>query len=158
MTCGKQRGPDEGGVRRRFQEGYYKKLYDIQSRVGFFHEIAKLDESVVEDVLSYPWSGAMFSDRLWQNKQALLFHVRETITQGVMQGKSIPTMSKELSARMGQSYKAAERLIRTETTYFHGESDKAPMKRPAWTNMNTSRPWTAGPVKCAPPWTGSTSN
>ena len=108
-----------------FQEGYYKKLYDIQSRVGFFHEIAKLDESVVEDVLSYPWSGAMFSDRLWQNKQALLFHVRETITQGVMQGKSIPTMSKELSARMGQSYKAAERLIRTETTYFHGESDKA---------------------------------
>ena len=35
-----------------FQEGYYKKLYDIQSRVGFFHEIAKLDESVVEDVLS----------------------------------------------------------------------------------------------------------
>ena len=42
-----------------------------------------------------------------------------------MQGKSIPTMSKELSARMGQSYKAAERLIRTETTYFHGESDKA---------------------------------
>ena len=28
----------------------------------------------------------MFSDRLWRNKQALLFHVRETITQGVMQG------------------------------------------------------------------------
>lgn len=108
-----------------FQEGYYKKIFDIQSRAGFFHEIAKLDESAVEDVLSYPWSGAMFSDRLWQNKQALLFHVRETITQGVMQGKSIPTMSKELSARMGQSYKAAERLIRTETTYFHGESDKA---------------------------------
>ena len=68
-----------------FREGYYKKIFDIQSRVGFFHEIAKLDESVVEDVLSYPWSGAMFSDRLWQNKQALLFHVRETITQGIMQ-------------------------------------------------------------------------
>lgn len=108
-----------------FQEGYYKKVYDIQSRVGFIHEFAKLDESVVEDVLSYPWSGAMFSDRLWQNKQALLFNVRETITQGVMQGKSVAAMSKELSARMGQSYKNAERLIRTETTHFHSEADKA---------------------------------
>ena len=34
-------------------------------------------------------------------------------------------MSKELSAKMGQSYKAAERLIRTETSHFHGEADKA---------------------------------
>ena len=108
-----------------FREGYYKKVYDIQSRAGFIHEFAKLDESVVENVLSYPWSGAMFSDRLWRNKQALLFHVRETITQGVMQGKSVATMSKELSAKMGQSYKAAERLIRTETTHFHSEADKA---------------------------------
>lgn len=111
-----------------FQEGYYKKVYDIQSRAGFMAEFAKLDEDVVEDVLSYPWSGAMFSDRLWQNKQALLFHVRETITQGVMQGKSVAEMSKTLSARMGQSYKAAERLIRTETNHFHGEADKAAYK------------------------------
>lgn len=108
-----------------FQEGYYKKLYDIQSRAGFFYEIVKLDEDVIQEVLSYPWSGAMFSDRLWQNKQALLFHIRETITQGVMQGKSVAAMSKELSARMGQSYKAAERLIRTETAHFHSEADKA---------------------------------
>ena len=26
-----------------FREGYYKKIFDIQSRVGFFHEIAKTD-------------------------------------------------------------------------------------------------------------------
>ena len=111
-----------------FREGYYKKVYDIQSRAGFIHEFAKLDESVVENVLSYPWSGAMFSDRLWRNKQALLFHVRETITQGVMQGKSVATMSKELSAKMGQSYKNAERLVRTETAHIHAESDRAAYK------------------------------
>lgn len=50
-----------------FREGYYKKVFDIQSRAGFMAEIAKLDEAVVEDVLSYPWSGAMFSDRLYDN-------------------------------------------------------------------------------------------
>lgn len=91
-------------------------------------EFAKLDEDVVENVLSYPWSGAMFSDRLWQNKQALLFHIRETITQGVMQGKSVAEVSKTLSSRRASPTKPAERLVRTETAHFHGEADKAAYK------------------------------
>lgn len=108
-----------------FEEAYYKKVYDIQSRVGFINEFAKLDPGRIEDVLSYPWSGAMFSDRLWQNKQALVFYLRETLTQGVLQGKGVPEMAKEISARMGQSYKAAERLVRTESAHFHGAAHKA---------------------------------
>ena len=108
-----------------FVEGYYKKCYDIQSRAGFFNEIAKIDFSTIEQAVSYPWSGAMFSDRLWQNKQALLFNTREIIIQGLIQGKSVGTMSSALSAKMGQSYKNAERLIRTETTHIHSEADRA---------------------------------
>ena len=107
-----------------FVEGYYKKCYDIQSRAGFFNEIAKIDLSTIEQVVSYPWSGAMFSDRLWQNKQALIFNTREIITQGIIQGKGVGTMSSALSAKMGQSYKNAERLIRTETTHIHSEADR----------------------------------
>lgn len=56
----------------------------------------------------------MFSDRLWQNKQALLFHLRRQ-HPGRHAGEKHRAMLKELSAKMGQSYKAAERLIRTET-------------------------------------------
>ena len=108
-----------------FVEGYYKKCYDIQSRAGFFNEIAKIDFSTIEQAVSYPWSGAMFSDRLWQNKQALVFNTREIITQGLIQGKSVGTMSSALAAKMGQSYKNAERLIRTETTHIHSEADRA---------------------------------
>lgn len=108
-----------------FVEGYYKKCYDIQSRAGFFNEIAKIDFPTIEQAVSYPWSGAMFSDRLWRNKQALLFNTREIITQGLIQGKSVGTMSSALSAKMGQSYKNAERLIRTETAHIHSEADKA---------------------------------
>ena len=107
-----------------FTEGYYKKTYDLQSRAGWLSEATKLDAATVEKVLAYPWTGAMFSDRLWQNKQALLFHMRETLTQGLIQGKSEAAMSTELSARMGQSYKAAERVVRTETAHFHAEADK----------------------------------
>ena len=107
-----------------FTEGYYKKSYDIQSRRGFFNEIAKISTDEVEHIISYPWSGAMFSDRLWQNKQALVYNVREILTQGIIQGKSIDAMTQALAAKMGQSYKVAERLIRTETNYIHNESSR----------------------------------
>ena len=111
-----------------FVEGYYKKSYDLQSRAGFYNEIAKIDASAVEDAVSYPWSGAMFSDRLWQSKQALVFNTREIITQGLIQGKSVGVMASALSSRMGQSYKNAERLIRTETAHIHAEADRRAYK------------------------------
>lgn len=108
-----------------FIEGYYKKCYDLQNRSGFFNEIAKIDHNTIEQVVSYPWSGAMFSERLWNNKQALIFNTREILTQGIIQGKSIGLMSSALSVKLGQSYKNSERLIRTETAHIHSESDKA---------------------------------
>lgn len=111
-----------------FVEGYYKKSYDLQSRAGFYNEIAKIDASAVEDAVSYPWSGAMFSDRLWQSKQTLVFNTREIITQGLIQGKSVGVMASALSSRMGQSYKNAERLIRTETAHIHAEADRRAYK------------------------------
>ena len=107
-----------------FEEAYYKKVYDIQQRVGFINEFAKINESMIQNIVSYPWSGADFSKRLWENKRVLHFHVRETITQGLIQGKGVPQMTKDLSDRMGSSFKNAERLIRTETSHFHNEATK----------------------------------
>ena len=34
-------------------------------------------------------------------------------------------MSSTLAIKMGQSYKNAERLVRTETAHIHAESDRA---------------------------------
>lgn len=106
------------------EEAYYKKVFDIQQRVGYQFEFARLDKDMIENIISYPWSGADFPSRMWKNKDALLFNTREILTQGLIQGKSLSVMSKELADNMGQSFKNAERLIRTETTHFHSEADK----------------------------------
>ncbi len=105
------------------QESYYHKVYDLQSRAGLIGEFARFDAQMIEDIVSYPWSGADYSERLWQNTQALAFHTREIMTQGTIQGKSIAAMSKELADKMGQSYKSAERLVRTEQGHIHNEAD-----------------------------------
>ncbi len=106
-----------------FEEEYYKRSYDLQCRAGYFNELAKIDTGSVERAVSYPWSGADFSDRLWRSKEALIFNMREVLTQGLIQGKSVASMSKELSDKLGQSYKSSERVVRTESAYIAGQAD-----------------------------------
>lgn len=108
-----------------FTDGYYHKAFDLQQRAGVISEFARLSPNLVEDVLTYPWSGADFSTRLWENKRALLFSLRQEMTQGIIQGLSVAAMSKGLADTLGKSYTVAERLIRTEANHFHNEADKA---------------------------------
>lgn len=113
------------GCGEAYLESYYKKSFDIQQRAGRIWEVAGIDSGMAEDVLSYPWSGANFSDRLWRNKAALLFNLRQDLTQGLIKGTGIAPLSKSLSEQMAQSYKAAERVVRTELNHFHNEADRA---------------------------------
>ena len=106
-----------------FEDGYYRKVFDLQQRAGVISPFTKLSTDMIEDVLTYPWSGSDFSTRLWNNKRALLFNTRETITQGLIQGQSVARMSKSLADAMGKSYHQAETLIRTETNNFHSQAD-----------------------------------
>lgn len=113
------------GFAEIYSESYYHKHYDLQCRAGRLADVVKLTPVMISDAISYPWSGAMFSDRLWKNKEALIFNVREIITQGLIQGKSLAETSKQLSTKMGQSYKVAERLVRTEANHLHNRADLA---------------------------------
>ena len=112
------------GLSDIYSEEYYHKIFNIQQRVGRMFPFAHLNEEMVKEVLFYPWSGADFSARLWRNKTALRFHAREILTQGVIQGKSVTAMAKELEKKMKSSYSAAETLIRTESSRIHNDADK----------------------------------
>lgn len=107
-----------------FTESYYKKIFDIQSRVGRINDFAHIDEGTVQDILSYPWSGAKFSDRLWRNKENLCLQLEEALTNNIIQGTSTAQLSKELSDAMGKGFKTCETLLRTESAWIHGEADK----------------------------------
>lgn len=105
------------------EDGYYRKGFDLQQRAGVISPFARLNTDMVERVLTYPWSGADFSARIWENKRTLLFRTRQVITQGIIQGHSVARMSNDLADEMGKSYRTTERLIRTETAHFHAEAD-----------------------------------
>lgn len=97
--------------------GAYKRTYkEALNDVGVSNKV--LPQRAIKDVISYPWNGRQFSERIWSNKAATMNNIKETITKGLIQGKSVQKMGSELRKLEGVSKYQAERLIRTETNFF----------------------------------------
>ncbi|MCD4839738.1 minor capsid protein [Neobacillus sedimentimangrovi] len=105
-----------------FKSNYYQTIYQLQVGTGLGIGFAQLNEAAVKEAITHPWSGDMFSDRIWDNKNALVRQLRQTITQGLIKGLSVQKMAKEIKNAMNNSYSNALRLVRTETAYVIGES------------------------------------
>jgi SPP1 gp7 family putative phage head morphogenesis protein len=70
--------------------------------------------TLVREIMRNPWNGSNYSSRIWKNAQQLKTVLDETITGGVMAGRSHRVMAAEISEKMSVSYYQADRLVRTE--------------------------------------------
>jgi SPP1 gp7 family putative phage head morphogenesis protein len=77
---------------------------------------------LVSTSVNQPWSGAMFSDRLWLNKGRMVANLHKTLNEGIAQGKAIQRMASELAYRTEGSYANSVRVIRTESNYILNQS------------------------------------
>lgn len=91
-----------------------------------------INSRAVKEALGYPWSGMNFSERIWGNNTKIFNTMQETITRGIIQGKSVPNVAKDIKRLSNQVFKKektlremekihrynAERLVRTETNHF----------------------------------------
>lgn len=116
------RAREETAVREllggQYEDTYYRQLYETQTGLGFGKSFSLLTPGDVGEALTYPWSGATFSQRIWGDTQRLSGAIRETVTQGLIQGKSIQHMTKALDDIMGKGRYNAKRLVRTEVAYI----------------------------------------
>ena len=97
---------------------------DAQAVIGYASPFAGIQETAVRRILQAPWSGMTFSRRIWKNQQALTELLNETITSGFMTGRSTRRIIEEVQEKMGVAYRAAERLVRTETAAMVAMADK----------------------------------
>lgn len=105
-----------------YESVLYQTAFTAAVGTGVAVQFAKINHEAVELAIKYPWSGAMFSDRIWDNKTKLTRELRNTITNGLIKGSSVQKMSRELKNNMDSSYKDALRLIRTETAHVVTEA------------------------------------
>ncbi|MGL5764488.1 MAG: minor capsid protein [Sarcina sp.] len=87
-------------------------------------DFAMPNEKLMEMLMSNPWSGEVFSNRIWENNRVLAKNLNEILTRGLAQGKTVKNITDEMVKKMNSSLANTHRLVRTETMHFLNESCK----------------------------------
>ena len=96
--------------------GLFTEQYkEVSELLGIMAPV--INREVIKTIIEYPYAGKMFSDRIWDNKDALVKHIKQNLTVGIIRGDSIQKMSRQLKKDLNVLYYQAERLVRTETNY-----------------------------------------
>lgn len=83
-----------------------------------------INEQEVRDAVYQPWvdDGLSFSDRIWNNKRALLNSLEQGMTDVIAAGKSHSQLTRDLMQKFNVSYHSAETLVRTEVAHVQIQS------------------------------------
>ena len=105
------------------KKNYYQTIFDIHKSIGVGASFAMVDDDLIKQILTYPWTGRNFSQNLWQNRTLLKENLKREITQMIIRGEDVRTVSKRLAYIMYDSpnkndFKNCIRLIHTEHSYF----------------------------------------
>ena len=96
--------------------GLFAEQYkEVSELLGIMAPV--INREAIKTIIEYPYAGKMFSDRIWDNKDALVKHIKQNLTAGIIRGDSIQKMSRQLKKDLNVLYYQAERLVRTETNY-----------------------------------------
>lgn len=122
----KQQGTVAGAMADIFESGYYHTAYELQKGFNIGWDIAGLDQSQIEKVISKPWAvdGKNFSERIWSSKEKLISELHGELTQNIMLGADPQKAIDSLAKKMNTSKNNAGRLIMTEEAYFSSAAQK----------------------------------
>ena len=93
---------------------YMRTIYALGKGINVKIGFNRFSPKYIETTLNYPWSGAMFSERIWDNKQLLLKRLREGLTQSMILGEGVSKIAKRINDGINNSYLNAQRVARTE--------------------------------------------
>lgn len=102
---------------------YLKKMaLDVYREVGKGLISSTFNKNAVEFILSYQWSGANFSSRIWNNRDKLVSTLQEELTNGFINGSNPKVVARNLRNKIDATKANSERLVRTESTFVANRS------------------------------------
>lgn len=104
-------------------DSYYKTVYDTQMGTGYNFSFSQLDKNTMNTLLSEKWSGKNYSDRIWKNTDILAERLSTVVSAGLISGEGIEKMARQIRNEFNTANYYAERLVRTESSYFHNQAD-----------------------------------
>lgn len=103
------------GLSNIYTDQFLRQVYDLGQSITVKANFNRLNPALIQKTLDYPWSGAMFSDRLWQDKEGLGRNLRVGLTQSMILGEGIPQITDRINKGIDTARYNAERVARTET-------------------------------------------
>lgn len=103
------------GLSNIYTDQFLRQVYDLGQSINVKANFNRLNPALIQKTLDYPWSGAMFSDRLWQDKERLGRNLRVGLTQSMILGEGIPQITDRINKGIDTVRYNAERVARTET-------------------------------------------
>lgn len=103
------------GLSNIYTDQFLRQVYDLGQSITVKVNFNRLNPALIQKTLDYPWSGAMFSDRLWQDKERLGRNLRVGLTQSMILGEGIPQITDRINKGIDTARYNAERVARTET-------------------------------------------
>ncbi len=116
----------DGLTRKIYSDGYYHTAFEVQKGFNIGWDLTPLNQHQLDRVISKPWTldKETFSDRIWNQKNALVAKVQTELTQSLLRGDSPDKAIKAISEQFKVSKNQAGRLVMTESAYFASESQK----------------------------------
>lgn len=103
------------GLGNIYTDQFLRQTYTLGQSIPVKLNFNRLNPEYVKATLDYPWSGAMFSDRIWNDKATLGRNLRIGLTQSMILGEGIPQITERINKNIDTSRYNAERVARSET-------------------------------------------
>lgn len=116
----------EKAAREIYEASYYHTGYEVQKGLGFGWSMAAINDTIINKVLSRPWTADMrtFRDRCWKNKTDLVDGVTKHLTQMIIRGEAPDRAIAAIAKDFNVSKSKAGRLVMTESAYFSSAAQK----------------------------------
>lgn len=108
---------------------YYTNIFDTAQGLNCGIDFSLIPQRAVNKVLSEPWHGHNYSERIWIHNDRFIQAVGQTIEDGIISGHSVSRMTDKLidyvkDTAPGGIRTSAETLVRSETAHFMNQGQK----------------------------------
>lgn len=113
----------KGIIKNAYKNNYYRLIDDVAFGLDCGVSFTLIDDDALEAVMSKPWHGKRFSERVWKNTQKLADEAQEIVGRYIISGRSQDKAIRELRDRFDVAETRATTLIRTEIAHARSEGD-----------------------------------
>lgn len=108
---------------------YYTNIFDTAQGLNCGIDFSLVPQRAVNKVLSEPWHGHNYSERVWIHNDRFIQAVGQTIEDGIISGHSVSRMADRLIEYVKDTAPSgirtsAETLVRSETAHFMNQGQR----------------------------------